>query len=43
MNKYMADIYGLAAFETGMPTQKANTITTEPKRILPNTVVRYCI
>ena len=22
---------------------RANTITTEPKRILPNAVVRYCI
>ena len=28
-------------FEPGTPGQKANTITTEQKRILPNAVVRY--
>ena len=30
-------------FEPRMPGRKANTITTELKRILPNAVVRYCI
>ena len=30
-------------FEPGMPGSKANIITTELKRILPNAVVRYYI
>ena len=30
-------------FEPRTPGRKANTITTELKRILPNAVVRYCI
>ena len=30
-------------FEPGMPGRKANTITTELKRILPNALVRYRI
>ena len=30
-------------FESGTPGRKANTITTELKRILFNAVVRYCI
>ena len=30
-------------FEPRMPGRKANTITTELKRILPNAVVRYCL
>ena len=32
-----------AGFEPGTPRRKANTITTELKRIHPNAVVRYCI
>ena len=32
-----------AGFKPGTPGRKANTITTELKRILSNTVVRYCI
>ena len=30
-------------FEPGTPGRKADTITTEPKRILFNAVVRHCI
>ena len=30
-------------FEPGIPGRKANTITSELKRILSNAVVRYCI
>ena len=30
-------------FEPGTPGRKANSITTELYRILPNTAVRYCI
>ena len=33
----------LAGFEPETPGQKANTITTELKRILTNDIVRYCI
>ena len=32
-----------AGFQPRIPRQKANTITTELKRIRSNTVVRYCI
>ena len=40
MNKCMADIYRVwVGFEHSMPELKANTITRELKRILPNTVV----
>ena len=37
MNKCMYDLYGTDR------RRKANTITTELRRILPNAVVRYCI
>ena len=30
-------------YESGTPGRKANTITTERKKILSNAVVRYCI
>ena len=37
------NIVGKGEIEPGTPAQKANTITTELKRILCNTVVRYSI
>ena len=43
MNKCMAEILGTRGYEPGIPRRKANTITTELKKILPNAVVRYCI
>ena len=30
-------------FAPGTPERKANTVTTELKRILSNAIVRYCI
>ena len=40
MNKCNAEIYDLDRFEPGTPGRKANTITTDLKRILSNGLVR---
>ena len=44
MNEYECKKYKIwAEFEPVTPGRKANTITTELKRILPNAFVMYCI
>ena len=43
MNKCMAEIRIGAGFKLRTPGRKANNLTTEPKRYLPDAVARYCI